>query len=113
MSLGWWSSTAGPRDQGTKGPEDWEDVPAGWSDRLSANEFTAIMAKAEEINADFFAQWQARRKRRKELLPKPDTSEVVSMLELLSKTNPAVLNSIVDRAVAGTNPKADIRNPKE
>ena len=76
------------------------DVPAGWSDGLSVTDFTAIISKAEEINGGFFAQWQARRERRRKLLPKADMGEMVSMVEALNRANPQLLDGIVKKAVA-------------
>ena len=68
---------------------------SGWSDELTPAEFTAIIEKGEAINADFFGRWQQRKKKRKDLLPKADLEEAARMFEVISKANPAIVESLV------------------
>jgi hypothetical protein len=84
----------------------WVDVGAGWSDGLGPEEFTAIITKGEEINEDFFGQWQKRRERRQALLPKPDMEQVAKMVEAINRSNPSLLESLVQKGAGLVAPAA-------
>ena len=74
--------------------------PEGWAASLKPASQEEILNTGNELNADFFARWLGRRSSREKLLPKPDMGQMVQMLEVLQKSNPALLESLMKQATS-------------
>ena len=83
--------------------------PEGWAATLSPASQELVIQVGNELNSDFFLRWLARRSQRSKVLPKPDLSEVATMLDVLSKSNPGLLDSLLNKA-AGQSPTSPPRS---
>lgn len=72
--------------------------PSGWSDTLTIAAFESVIAEGERINGDFFLRWLERQKKRADLAPKADPDQVERMLSVLQKSNPGLLNALLEGA---------------
>lgn len=72
----------------------------GWAKSLSPQSQELIVTAGNEVNGDFFSRWLARRSSREKLLPKADMGQIVQMLEVLQKSNPDLLASLMKQATS-------------
>lgn len=84
--------------------------PEGWAATLTPAAQECVLRLGSELNADFFSRWLARRNERAKLLPKPDMTEVAQMLEVLGRSNPGLLDSLLSKAT-GQSPTSPPRSP--
>lgn len=83
--------------------------PEGWAAKLTPAGQEEVIAAGDKLNADFFSRWLERRKARDKILPKPDMGQTVQMLEVLQKSNPALLESLMKQAASPTSlPKSPL-----
>ena len=50
-----------------------------------------------EINRDFFLRWLERQKAKADMIPKADTSQVMAVLEVMQRSNPGFLDSLMSK----------------
>ena len=74
--------------------------PAQWAESLQRQSLKALVKKGDELNLDFFREWQQDVKANAELLPKRDPAEILMLLEVLQKSNPGLLEQIMSNAGA-------------
>lgn len=76
------------------------DRPEGWSETLTPKSHEEIILEGDKLNADFFGRWRTRTEAAKALLPKENMGDIVQMIEVLQKTNPALMDDLLKKATA-------------
>ncbi len=72
--------------------------PEGWAESLSPESHEQIITTGDELNADFFGRWVARREARQKSMPKQDVGEIVSVIGALQKADPGLLERMMKSA---------------
>ena len=75
-----------------------------WVEGLAPASHEALIAEGDRLNGDFFSRWIGRRKQALDLLPKraADPGEISVLLEVLQKSNPSLVQQLMDRALPKT-----------
>jgi hypothetical protein len=76
------------------------DKPAAWVENLTPESHEQIITEGERINARYFFSWIERSKKNAQRAPKPDMGEIVQIIEVLQRANPAMLEGVMQKALS-------------